>query len=158
MINLTAYNVAQRFIGTKEVPGATANPVVLAMLQLEDQRIHDDAVPWCSAFVNYIAWLLWLPRSKSLAARSWLGVGVPIKPADARAAFDVVILQRGDGEQPDASVLAAPGHVGWFGGLDNGSVLVLGGNQGDSVSLARFPAAHILGVRRLVSPSGPAGA
>lgn len=34
-------------------------------------------------------------------------------------------------------------------GLEGGRVLVLGGNQGDQVSIAGFPAERLLGVRRL---------
>jgi hypothetical protein len=39
--------------------------------------------------------------------------------------------------------------VGWFAGVDKGQVLVLGGNQGDQVSVASFPVSRVLGVRRL---------
>ena len=64
--------------------------------------------------------------------------------------FDVVILRRGGGDQPGPEVLDAPGHVGFFAGHEDPNVLLLGGNQGDSVSVAPFAAARILGVRRLV--------
>lgn len=148
-MTVTAYDLAQRFVGFKETPGAASNPAVLAMLKLDGEWPKDDSVPWCSAFTNYVAWLLRLPRSKSLAARSWLTVGTPIGLLDAKPGFDVVILQRGDGVQPSADVLAAPGHVGWFAGLEGDQVLVLGGNQGDAVSIARFPKTRVLGVRRL---------
>ena len=146
---MTPYHLAQRFIGTTEVPGATANPQILAMLHLDGKWPKDDSVPWCSAFVNYVAWLLRLPRSKSLAARSWLGVGTPIPLEEAMAGWDVVILQRGTGPQPGPSVLNAPGHVGFYAGRQGKDVLVLGGNQGDTVSIAPYPASRVLGVRRL---------
>ncbi len=104
-MNVTAFDLAMRFSGLREVPGPTANPAVLAMLQLDGSAAADDAVPWCSAFVNYIAWLLRLPRSKSLRARSWLLVGTPVAIADAQVGFDVVIFNRGG--PPDASVRGA---------------------------------------------------
>lgn len=148
-MNVTAFDIAQRFVGTAEVPGSAANPAILAMLRLDTAGIPDDATPWCSAFVNYIAWLLRLPRSKSLAARSWLAIGQPIPVEQAQPGNDVVILARGEGQQPGAEIIAAPGHVGFFAGLEVGRVHLLGGNQGDRVSVAPFPRARILGVRRL---------
>jgi uncharacterized protein (TIGR02594 family) len=148
-MTITAYDVAQRFIGVHETPGVASDPLVLSMLRLEQPDAADDAIPWCSAFVNFVAWLLRLPRSKSLAARSWLSVGLPIELSDAVPGFDVVILKRGAGEQPGADVLDFPGHVGFFAGAKGGTVYVLGGNQGDAVSIEPFPTARILGVRRL---------
>lgn len=146
----TPYLVALRFIGLREAPGAVHTPAIVAMLDLVDRSVHDDETPWCSAFVNYVAWILGLPRSESLAARSWLGVGTPIAVSDARPGYDVVVLSRGV-NAPPANVRTAPGHVGFFSSLDvaTGTVRVLGGNQGDQVSLAPFPLSRVLGVRRL---------
>ena len=147
-IEITAFDLAQRFIGVKEISGAASNPQVLAMLQLDTGWPKSDDVAWCSAFANYIAWLLRLPRSKSLSARSWLQVGTPVDITDAVPGFDVVILKRGTGGQPGPEVINAPGHVGFFAGLED-KILLLGGNQGDAVNISRFPLANILGVRRL---------
>ena len=149
-MNITAFDLAQRFIGVHEAPGVADNPVIVSMLRLDDPTPAHDDVPWCSAFVNFTAWLLRLPRSKSLRARSWLQVGRPITLADARPGFDVVILKRGGDAQPGPQEIAAPGHVGWFAGLDGDAVLVLAGNQRDEVTIDRFPQARVLGVRRLV--------
>lgn len=154
-MEVTAYDLAQRFVGTKEVSGATANPTILSMLRLDDAWPADDSVPWCSAFVNYIAWLLRLPRSKNLAARSWLAIGVPVSLDDARVGFDVVVLKRGDHDAGSDVVHAdgtfPPGHVGFFSHYDafNNRVQVLGGNQHDAVSLQVFPVTKVLGVRRI---------
>jgi uncharacterized protein (TIGR02594 family) len=145
----TAYQVAAKFSGTKEVAGMASNPLVLAMLRLDNKWPEGDHVAWCSAFVNFIAWLLDLPRTRSLRARSWLGVGIPVHLEEAVAGYDVVILQRGEGRQPGPEVLEAPGHVGFFAGVQGDKVLLLGGNQSDSVSLQWFPASKVLGVRRL---------
>ncbi|SFL95469.1 TIGR02594 family protein [Marinobacter zhejiangensis] len=148
-LEISAYELAQRFVGVSEVPGTTSNPQVLAMLRLDNKWPEDDSVPWCSAFTNYITWLLRLPRSKSLRARSWLLVGEVIELDKARAGFDVVILKRGKGTQPGPDVIDAPGHVGFFAGSEGSDVLVLGGNQGDTVSIARYAKSRVLGIRRL---------
>lgn len=150
-VELTAFEMAQRFVGLKEAPGIASNPQVLAMLRLDGAWPEGDHVPWCGAFANYVCWLLRLVRSKSLAARSWLAVGKMTDLRSAVVGFDVVILRRGSGNQPGPEVLDAPGHVGFFAGYDavRGVVYVLGGNQGDAVSIAPFPERDVLGVRRL---------
>lgn len=151
-MNITAFDIAQVFIGEKEIGGGMDNPMILAMLRTDNKWPENDEVPWCSAFVNYVCKLLRLPRSKSLLARSWLEVGMGVQLDDALCAFDVVILQRGSGDQPGPENTTAPGHVGFFAGMspDWELVEVLGGNQGDQVKISRYPADRILGIRRLL--------
>lgn len=147
---VTAYDLAERFIGLKEVPGATSNPQILAMLRLDQTWPEGDEVAWCSAFANYVAFLPDLPRTKSLRARSWLRVGRAVTLDEARKGFDVVVLQRGDGVQPGPEVIEAPGHVGFFDRIEAGRVWILAGNQGNAVSVQGFPIARLLGIRRLL--------
>ena len=137
-MQISAFDIAQRFIGVREIAGEMSNPVILAMLRLDNDWPKDDSTPWCSAFVSYIAWLLRLPRSKSLAARSWLEVGTAVDTPEV--GNDVVIFSRGTGS----------GHVGFYAGrsgLDD--IFVLGGNQSDRVSVAAHPLGRLLGIRRL---------
>lgn len=153
-MRITAFDLAQRFIGVAEVPGSKANPMVLGMLRLDQEWPEDDQTPWCSAFANFVAWLLRLPRSKSLQARSWLRVGRSITLEEARPGWDVVVLQRGEGTQPGPEVIDAPGHVGFFAGVESDHVLLLAGNQGNAVSVEPFPIKRVLGVRRLRDETG----
>lgn len=155
VFEITAYELAQRFVGLKEIKGGMANPQIMAMLKLDNNWPEGDEVPWCSAFVNYICWLLRLPRSKNLMARSWLTVGKPITFNSAQIGFDVAILKR-KYDDPGSNTIDAPGHVGFYGGTDydgedNPSyVFLLGGNQSDSVNLSYYPISKLLGVRRLI--------
>ena len=55
--------------------------------------------------------------------------------------FDVVVLRRG------SSPVA--GHVGFYAGSTGTVIHVLGGNQGDTVSIATFSLDDLLGLRRL---------
>lgn len=146
---MTPALLASRFIGTKEIVGSIHNPQVLAMLRIVDPSVNDDETAWCSAFVNYIAFLTGCSMSKSLSARSWLRVGTNVPWQMAQMGFHVVVLQRGSGPQPGADVLAAPGHVGFFVAFEGDDVVVLGGNQGNSVSLSKFPKSRILGIREI---------
>lgn len=125
MITTSAYKIASKFIGIKEIPGSGANPQIMAMLKLENLWPAGDEVAWCGAFAGYVAWLLDLPRSHSLAARSWLKIGTPISIEEAKPDCDIVIVKRGGGPGPE--VIEAPGHVGFFAGRKDGQILILGG-------------------------------
>lgn len=148
-IEITAFELAERFVGIKEVPSSKDSHQVMAFLTLDDSWPDHDEVSWCSAFVNYICWLLRLPRSKSLMARSWLSVGKSIKIEELEVGFDVVILKRGGENEPGPEVLNAPGHVGFFAGMEGEEILLLAGNQSNAVNVSRFPMSQMLGVRRL---------
>lgn len=139
--------VASRFEGTKEVRGNAHNAQIVAMLELDSSWAHKDEIPWCSAFVNYVAFLLGLERTKSLRARSWLRVGTAVDSKEALPG-DIVIFSRGS-YRPGPEVIAAPGHVGIFLQTDPKGVLVLGGNQGNAVSRKHYSLDDVLGVRRL---------
>ena len=145
-ISLSAFDLAQRYIGIKEVPGAKDNYQIMAFLTLDTSWPDHDEVAWCSAFVNYICWLLRLPRSKSLSARSWLSVG-SVSPRP-EVGFDVVIIKQAD-EDPGPEVLEARGHVGFFAGYEGQNILILAGNQSNMVNVSAFPNSRVLGIRRL---------
>lgn len=147
-MKIDLYALAERFVGTKEVAGHTSNPLVLAMLRLDNDWPLDDEVPWCSAFLNFLCWLLRLPRSKSLLARSWLDVGRAISLSQATKAFDIVVFARG-GTTLDPNDRKSAGHVGIFAGWTGNQVTVLGGNQGDQVCIRSFPTSQVISVRRL---------
>lgn len=140
-VQTSCHELASRFIGVEEADGLVDNPMILGWLRLDQEWPEHDEVPWCSAFVNFVAFCLGLPRSRSLQARSWLKVGTAVDLAHAEMGNDVVVLSRGPAPQ---------GHVGLFSGRDAGLVHVLGGNQGDSVSIQSFPEERVIGVRRLL--------
>ena len=142
IMEITAYELAQRFTGVKEIPGRSKDDhQIMSMLKLDDDWPQDDEVPWCSAFVNYIAWLLRLPRSKSLMARSWLDVGVPVGRYCEMIGFDVVILSRGSNPKW--------GHVGFFSSIIGREIYILGGNQSDGVNVSGYNISRLVGTRRL---------
>ena len=149
---MTLHQLAHRFLDQiHELPGNRHNPFIQWAHSLSGLDISTpDEVPWCSSFVNVMAWILELPRSGSAGARSWLKVGTPTDIANAQAAYDVVILKRGQGPQPGPEVTSgATGHVGIFSGVGDGGVWVLGGNQRNAVTRQWFPLEQILGIRRL---------
>lgn len=148
-MHITAFDIAQVFVGTDEVGGAMDNPQILAMLKLDNNWPENDEVPWCSAFVNYVCKLLRLPRSKSLLARSWLEIGSDVSIDQARVGFDVVVLRRGTLPQPGPENTTAPGHVGFYAGHSKDLVQILGGNQSNTVKVSYYQIDRILSIRRL---------
>lgn len=143
---MTPFDLAQRFVGEiVELPGAAQHPFIQWCHMLSGMG-HDaaDEVPWCSSFVNAIAWQLRLPRSKSAAARSWLTIGETVSGVNfSSVGYDIVVLKRGTSP--------TSGHVGFYAGSTGQSVSVLGGNQGNTVSVAHFQLADLLSIRRLAA-------
>jgi uncharacterized protein (TIGR02594 family) len=144
LTEVNPYTIGQQLIGTKELDGKADNHLIQAMIETchWDLDVHDET-PWCSAFINFVHKLCNLPRSNSLAARSWLSVGTPIYLNDALPNGDVVILQRG-------LIGSGLGHVGFFSALKapDGIVFILGGNQANQVNVSPFEIKDVVGVRR----------
>lgn len=141
---MTAFDLAQRFVGElRELPGQQHHPLIQwCHLLVGLGPDQPDETAWCSSFVNAVAWMLRLPRSKSAAARSWLDIGEVIHGLNfASVGYDVVVLKRG--------AASWQGHVGFYAGHSDTQVFVLGGNQGNGVSLAAFPIDDLIGIRRL---------
>lgn len=141
--------LARRFTGLREVRGAKHHPAIVwaHLLCGLDNASDEDA--WCSSILNLWCFLAGYEHTKSARARSWLRIGVPIEIDDAREGCDIVILQRGDGPQPGADVITAPGHVGLYVKHTLTGVALFGGNQGDTAMVAAYPSERVIGVRRL---------
>jgi uncharacterized protein (TIGR02594 family) len=94
---------------------------------------------WCADYVNATLAQTGVQGTGSSMARSFLEWGQPV---DQPQRGDVAVFSRGDPNGPY-------GHVGFFDSYNpDGSIKVLGGNQGDAVSLADYSAADLLGFRR----------
>ena len=94
---------------------------------------------WCAAFVNSTLQQTGVQGTGSNMARSFLDWGQSV---DQPQEGDLAVFSRGDPSGPY-------GHVGFFKGYDDqGNVLVLGGNQGDAVSISPYPRESLLGFRR----------
>lgn len=153
---MTPYDVARKFLGVKEIPGATDNPWIKAWLAFAESAhvttpAHlADEVPWCAAFVYFCAEMAGAKSIPGLRARFWLTAGKVVSLNEARSGWDVCIFKRGPEPQPGIETVDAPGHVAFFDRMENGNVRVLGGNQGDAVSFSTFHVESLLGVRRLL--------
>lgn len=139
------FKIAVAELGQKEIIGSGNNPTIVNYAREAGfPWINDDETPWCSIFVNWVAFKAGVARSKQLNARSWLLVGQNVDNSPEPG--DIAVFWR---NKPDAW----EGHVGIFFGfsINGGKVYCLGGNQGNQVSISAFPKDTVLGFRRLTS-------
>ena len=129
---------AWREFGEHERTGAAGNPRILAFYRdAGHPGIARDETAWCAAFVGACLARSGLRGTGSLMARSYLDWGEPAA-LDQRLGA-VAVLSRG----ADPSL----GHVGFLLAETPQSIILLGGNQDDSVSVARFEKSRLLGLR-----------
>jgi uncharacterized protein (TIGR02594 family) len=135
-------DIAARFVGA----GERAQRALLSDFigNIGGRTVDPATTSWCAAFVNAVLRDSGLQGSGSLMARSFLDVGQAVSGAPQRG--DIVVFSRGDPNGPY-------GHVGFYAGPGDapGTMKILGGNQGDKVSYADFPASQALGVRRVTA-------
>lgn len=123
--------------GVREIPGKEDAPEILRYFRdAGDTNVETEATPWCAAFLGAMLKRAGYAGTGSLLARSYLDWGDRLDDARFGA---VAVLSRGD--DPNA------GHVGFLLSDTNGKLYLLGGNQGDAVTVASFDKARLLGLR-----------
>jgi len=136
--------IARRSLGVAEIPGPKSNGWIRDMWhRLKGGAWYwkhfgsdDSLLPWCGAFVAHAMQAAGIEYPKQYAsAKAWLDWGTPlVRPVLGC----IVVFDRSGG-----------GHVGFVVGRDSQTrnLLVLGGNQGDRVSIAPFASSRIAGFR-----------
>jgi uncharacterized protein (TIGR02594 family) len=136
---------AKALLGLKEVPGHIHEARIVSMWARLGLAFRDDETPWCAAYVGYCLEEAGFKSTRSASARSYLKWGRPVGFGgaflwDSLPYGAVVVLDR-----PGSSW---SGHVGFYAGCPaKGHVALLGGNQGNAVSVAQFPTTRVIGVR-----------
>lgn len=127
---------ARSYVGVEEIRGPRHSPVIAGWLHRLRAWWADDETPWCGVFVAGVLDEVGIPIASGWArARAWLEWGTPI-PLPLLGC--VVVFERGP----------RFGHVGFVvGSSPTGALLVLGGNQGDRVSIVAFPRNRVIGYR-----------
>jgi uncharacterized protein (TIGR02594 family) len=137
---------ARAKLGTREAPGGLNNPTILGWAKRLGVKAvgilyNADSTPWCGLFVATCIAEVGLPTAPiAVRASAWATWGLPVK-FDQLAPGTVLVFQRPGG-----------GHVAFYVGEDLTHFHVLGGNQGDKVSIMRIEKA------RCVAARWPAGA
>ena len=128
---------ARKFLGTKEIAGPRDNPVIVDFFKDVGQAwVQDDETAWCAAFVGAMLKKAGIAGTGKLNARSYLDWG---KHLDEPVPGCVVVFKRGNSSWQ--------GHVAFFLRDLGDHIEVLGGNQSNSVSVARYSKASLLGYR-----------
>jgi uncharacterized protein (TIGR02594 family) len=132
--------LARADLGIREFPGVAANPAIMRAWQYCDYAApKGDETAWCSA--KSCEWMerSGQPSTRAPNARSWLKWGHELKAPKPGC---VAVFWR---DSPSSW----EGHVGLYLGPGDqpGTAKILGGNQGNAVSIAEFPLAQLLGWR-----------
>lgn len=128
---------AVELYGVTEAVGSANNPAILGWAkELGLDKVYDeDSIPWCGLFTAIVMKRAdRQPVKDPLWAANWANFGVEAK---VPMLGDVLVFTRQGG-----------GHVGLYVGEDNQAYHVLGGNQGDKVSIVRIAKARLSSARR----------
>jgi len=128
---------AQGELGTEEVPGPGDNPRIVEYHMACDDTVTDDEVAWCSSFVNWCMMQSGIERTRSRAARSWMGWGSGLL-VPCYGCVGVIWREAIDSWK---------GHVGFVVDQTDSHIVMLGGNQGNEVSVRRYAKGRLLGYR-----------
>ncbi|HEX6239948.1 MAG TPA: TIGR02594 family protein [Polyangiales bacterium] len=124
-------------LGIKEIPGSAHHPRILEYHATTRLHATTDEVPWCAAFVNWCLAQAKVAGTGSAAAASFRTWGVRSEPRIGC----VVVFGKADRDA------AGTGHVGFLVGMDAVHVFVLGGNQGNAVTVAKRPRESVVSYR-----------
>ena len=126
---------AKKHIGLAEISGPKHNATILNWLKELKAWWKEDETPWCGAFVAHCMQAAGIEYPKYwMRAKDWATWGDPVKKPTMGC---VVVFERRGG-----------GHVGFVMGQDEkGRLMVLGGNQGNKVSIAPFDPARAIAYR-----------
>lgn len=136
-------DMARDQVGLREIAGPMHEPKVLQLWRdAKMPPVHDDETAWCAAFVGAMLERSMITGTRKPNARSYSGWGI-----------DVMGLGVEDIPPGAVCVFSRPpsewqGHVAFAVGITpTGSLVCLGGNQSNSVSIAPFRIERLIAAR-----------
>lgn len=140
---------ARDLVGLREIAGKLHEPKVLQLWRdAKMPYVHDDETAWCSAFEGAMLERSMITTPRKPNARAWVDWGIDV-------------LSNGIEQIPVGAILvwSRPpsdweGHVNFALSRDEtGAIRCVGGNQSNSVSIAKFKA--VSGGRQLLAARWP---
>ena len=140
--NLPLIAKALQFYGINEIAGDKHNPVIMGWAKELGPYLgaayKADETPWCGVFMGIVALRSGqIPPKICIRAKEWGNFG---KPKKIPQLSDVLVFTRNGGG----------GHVGLYVAEDEHCFHVLGGNQGDAVSIVRIGKNRIVAARESI--------
>ena len=135
---------AVELFGVTETVGSIHNPVIMGWArELGLQNVYtSDEIPWCGLYAAIVIHRAQRPVVKDpLWALNWNNFGVRVTTP---MLGDILTFTRKSG-----------GHVGFYVGEDDTAYHVLGGNQGNKVSVVRIAKSRLSQARRPQYTSQP---
>lgn len=132
--------IALAEFGVREYPGEDDNnPRILEYMSCLRRTTESsrDETPWCSAFVAWCLMQGGIRHQATAVARSWLN---QLETIHVPRLGCVAVFWR---KKKDSWM----GHVGFVVGAWGNTILLLGGNQGNQVSVLPYSSKRILGFR-----------
>lgn len=125
---------ARALLGTREAAGGANNKTILGWAKMLGMKVlgiayNADSVPWCGLFVAHClraGGVALTGMAVGVRAKAWATWGSAIA-ADRLAPGAILVFDREGG-----------GHVAFYVGEDATHYHVLGGNQGDAVTIMRL--------------------
>ena len=128
--------IAKKYEGVREIAGPKHNPTIMGWLRKLGTWIKDDETPWCGTFCAAVMQEAGLPFPREFPrARSWEDYGSNLRPSHLAPGAILVFSRKGGG------------HVGFYIGEDATAYHVLGGNQGNAVSVTRIAKSRCIATR-----------
>lgn len=130
---------ARSLIGVREIPGARHNPTILGWAKKLGAKVlgitvKDDETPWCGLFAAHVMDHVGItPPPIAVRASAWSEWGRGL--ISPRPGCILTFTREGGG------------HVGFYVGEDATHLHVLGGNQGNAVSVTRIAKARLSAMR-----------
>lgn len=128
--------IAKDSIGLKEIPGAKHNSTIQSWLARLGAWWRDDETPWCGVFVAHCMKEAGLPVPQHwMRAKAWADYGSNLRSTHVAPGAILVFARQGGG------------HVGFYAGEDSTYFYVLGGNQGNAVTISKIAKARCIAIR-----------
>ena len=112
---------AERLSGVHEIKGQSHNPRIQEYLASVNLAGYPDETQWCAAFVNWCIKTAGYTPFANAWADAWRNYGSPLKTPRIGA------------------IASMPNHVGFFVYMKNNVPYLLGGNQSNTISIAKAP-------------------
>jgi len=130
--------VAFREVGQSEINGSDDNPRIREYHAAVDGQELADEIPWCSSFVNWCLESCGFKGTGSRLARSFENWGASI---DTPLPGCIAVFKRGS--------KSWQGHVAIYLYETPKSIVVIGGNQSNSVNVQAYSREKLIGYRTI---------